>query len=133
MNIHVNSPCAPGTIGRILHFPHYVHMEHNRQRHFLREWRKHRGKTLEQVAEALFMSHGNLSKIERGKVPYTQDLLEKLADLYMCSPPDLIIRDPSDPIDIWSVWDHAKPGDKRKIVSAARIIVSGDDEEEKVA
>lgn len=132
MNIQVNSLCAQGSMGRILPFVHDMHMA-DRQRHFLREWRKHRGKTLEQVAEVMHMTHGNLSKIERGKVPYTQDLLEKLAELYMCSVPDLIIRDPSDPTGIWTVWENAKPGDKRKIVSAARIIVGDDERDEKVA
>lgn len=119
-------------MGRILPFVHDMHMA-NRQRHFLREWRKHRGKTLEQIADALHMTHGNLSKIERGLVPYTQDLLERLAELYRCDVPDLIMRDPSDPQGIWSVWDNAKPGDKKKIVSAARIIVGEDGEEAKVA
>lgn len=130
MNIAVNTRCSPWGMGRISAFPHYVHMAN---RHFLREWRKHRSKTLEQVADYLCMTHGNLSKIERGLVPYNQDLLERLADLYMCAPADLIVRDPTDPIDIWSVWDNAKPGDKRKIVSAARIIVSDEDKDEKAA
>lgn len=121
MNIDVNGQCAPGTIGLIQHSPHTMCMDGTR--HFLREWREHRGKTLVQVAEYLHMTHGTLSKIERGKVPYNQKLLENLADLYMCDVPDLIVRDPSDPIDIWSVWDKALPGDRRKIVDIARTIV----------
>jgi transcriptional regulator with XRE-family HTH domain len=91
--------------------------------HFLREWRQFRNKTLVQVAEHLHMTHGNLSKIERGIVPYNQDLLDALADLYMCEPPDLIIRNPVDLEGIWSVWDNAKPGDRAKILSIARTIV----------
>ncbi len=91
--------------------------------HYLREWRERRGKTLVQAAEYLHMTHGTLSKIERGKVPYNQRLLEALAEYYECEPADLIIRDPSDPSGIWSIWDQAKPGDKRKIVQVAKTIV----------
>src|SRR4051812_20630647 len=65
--------------------------------HFLRQWRKQAGKTLEAVAEHLHMSHSQLSRIERGKQPYNQELLEALAELYMCDVVDLLIRDPSDP------------------------------------
>lgn len=127
MNINVKPACALMSIGGITALHHNVHMANDRKAHYLREWREVRSKTLVQVAEFLHMSHGNLSKIERGLVPYNQELLEKLAELYMCEPADLIIRDPSDPIDIWSVWDLAKPGDKRKIVSVAKTIV-GDSE-----
>ena len=92
----------------------------------MRKWREHRNKTLVQVAEHLHMTHGSLSKIERGKVPYSQKLLEALAELYMCEPADLIVRDPSDPDGIWSVWESASPGDRSKIVAIAKTIVEGD-------
>jgi transcriptional regulator with XRE-family HTH domain len=62
-------------------------------RHFLRAWRKKANKTLEQVAEQLHMSHSQLSRIETYKQPYNQELLEALADLYMCDVVDLLIRD----------------------------------------
>jgi transcriptional regulator with XRE-family HTH domain len=51
-------------------------------RHFLRQWRKFRGYTLEQAAERVGMTHQNLGKIERGKVPYNEMLLDLLADIY---------------------------------------------------
>jgi transcriptional regulator with XRE-family HTH domain len=90
---------------------------------FLRDWRKASGRTLVQAAKHLNMTHGQLSKIERGEQPYNQALLEALADLYMCQPADLIMRTPNDPYDIWSIWDNAKEGDRLKIVSVARAIV----------
>ncbi len=62
-------------------------------RHYLRAWRQAVGLTLEQVAErverlseeranadsstrALSMTHATMSRIERGKIPYNQLLLE---------------------------------------------------------
>jgi transcriptional regulator with XRE-family HTH domain len=88
-----------------------------RNKTFLREWRKASGKTLVAVAEQLHMSHSQLSRIERGDQPYNQELLEALADLYMCDVVDLLIRDPSDPEGMWTLWEKAKPGDRQRIVA----------------
>jgi len=94
-----------------------------RHKTFLREWRAHRGKTLVAVAEYLHMTHGQLSRIERGLQPYNQELLEKLADLYMCDVVDLLIRDPSDPEGMWTIWDKAKPAVRNQIVAVADAIL----------
>lgn len=88
-----------------------------RQRTFLREWRQHRGKKLVPVAEHLHMSHSQLSRIERGDQPYNQELLEALAELYMCDVVDLLIRNPGEPEVMWTLWERAKPGDRRRIVA----------------
>jgi len=92
-------------------------------RHFLRAWRKHRSKTLEQVAEYLHMSHSQLSRIERFAQPYNQELLEALAELYMCDVVDLLIRDPSQPESIWTLWQRAKPGERRQIAAVAETLL----------
>lgn len=132
MNICVKGLCSSGAIGRLLDSRHIVHMSKNYRRTFLREWRKHRARTLVQVAEHLNMTHGQLSKIERGDQPYNQALLEALADLYMCDVVDLLIRAPADPKDptgtMWSIWEQAKPGDKQKIVAVARTITGLEEE-----
>lgn len=95
-----------------------------RQQTFLREWREHRGKTLVAVAEEIGITHGHLSRIERSQKDYTQSLLELLAEAYMCSVPDLIMRNPNDPGAIWSIWDHAKPGEKQQIVALAETVMN---------
>lgn len=94
-----------------------------RHKTFLREWRKQSGKTLETVADYLHMSHSQLSRIERGAQPYNQPLLEALADLYMCDVVDLLIRDPSDPEGMWTLWEKAKPGERRQIVAVADALI----------
>lgn len=91
-------------------------------KHFLREWRKHSGKTLEMVADQLHMSHSQLSRIERYQQPYNQELLEKLAELYMCDVVDLLIRDPSEPEAIWTIWERAKPGERQQIRDVAEAL-----------
>lgn len=92
-------------------------------RHFLRAWRKHRTKTLEQVADHLHMSHSQLSRIERFEQPYNQELLEALADLYMCDVVDLLIRDPLHPEQMWTLWERAKPAERRRIEAVAETLL----------
>lgn len=52
---------------------------------FIKAWRKHRGLTLEGLVESLShrlhyeISDGQLSRVERGLSPYSQDLLEAIA------------------------------------------------------
>lgn len=94
-------------------------------RHFLRAWRKKRGRTLEAVAEYLHMSHSQLSRIERHKQPYNQELLEALAELYMCDVVDLLIRDPSDDESMWTIWERAKPAERRQITAVAETLIRG--------
>lgn len=93
-----------------------------RTTHYIRQWRKHRGLTLEQLAERIGMTHQNLGKIERGKVPYNQVLLELLAEQLRCEPADLIIRDPSQPDGIWSIWDQLKPVEREQMVEIAKTL-----------
>lgn len=52
------------------------------------------------------MDRSNLSKIERGIVPYDQALLEAAAEAYSCEPADLIMRDPKSPI--WTLLDTVR-------------------------
>lgn len=69
------------------------------------------------------MSHSQLSRIETFKQPYNQELLEKLAELYMCDVVDLLIRDPSDPEGMWTIWEKAKPAERRRIVAVAETLL----------
>jgi len=70
-------------------------MEHWRKT-FLREWRKHRGRSLEDVAPRMGISNAQLSRIERGLQPYSQRVLEVAAEVYGTTVPDLLVRRPGD-------------------------------------
>jgi transcriptional regulator with XRE-family HTH domain len=61
---------------------------------FLRDWREFRGRSLESVAARMGLTHGQLSKVERGKHPYNQHILEIAALEYRCEVADLLIRAP---------------------------------------
>lgn len=93
-----------------------------KQRHFIKEWRKHRGLTQEQLAERIGMDKSYLSKIESGKRRYDQPFLEAAAEILRCEPADLIIRDPSDPDGIWSIWDQLKPVERQQVVEIAKTL-----------
>lgn len=97
-------------------------MPSEKQPLYLRQWRKHRGYTLERLAEMLDMSVGYLSDLEKGKRRYNQDHLEALATALQCSPADLLVRDPTDPDGIWSVWEQLKPVERSQVVEIAKTI-----------
>ena len=93
------------------------------RRTFIRQWREDRDLTLEQLASAIGTTHATLSRIERGLQPYSQALLEAIADRLGIDVANLLMRDPLDPNAMWSIWDQAKPGERRMIVEVAKTIV----------
>ena len=64
----------------------------------LREWRKARGLTLDQLAERLGTTNQTLSRYERGERSLTIDLLLQIAPHLDCKPADLL----PDPESAWS-------------------------------
>jgi transcriptional regulator with XRE-family HTH domain len=96
---------------------------------FIRQWREAKDMTLEALAERVGektdgMTHASLSRIERGLQPYSQPILEAIAEeLTDGDVASLLIRNPADPDAIWSIWDRAKPGQRKTIVTIADSIV----------
>lgn len=91
-------------------------------RHFIREWRKFRGLNQEQLAERIGIGKPYVSKIETGKRRYDQPFLEAAAAALNCSVADLLVRDPTDPEGIWSIWDDLKPAERVQAVSVIRAL-----------
>lgn len=60
----------------------------------LKKWRKHRGLTLQQVADKVGSSRGYIQELESGKKKYTQDTVQKLAEALETTPGFLIEVDP---------------------------------------
>ena len=80
-----------------------------RRRHFIREWRKFRGLNQEQLAERVGVAVSSISQLETGKQGYSQPTLEAIADALGCEPSDLLMRDPTQPEGIWSIWENLDP------------------------
>jgi transcriptional regulator with XRE-family HTH domain len=93
-------------------------------KNYIRAWRKHRDVTLEEMAERLHVSHSTLSRVERGLQPYSQPLLERLAEELQTDPASLLMRDPSDPEGIWSVWETLSPPQRRQAVALIHALKS---------
>lgn len=74
-----------------------------KRRIYLKEWRAKAGYTLDQVVDRLVVMEdpllpktgASLSRLENRKQPYSERILEALADIYGCEPDDLIGRDPT--------------------------------------
>lgn len=91
---------------------------------FFKEWRKHRGMTLEQAAPLANMTAGNLSAMERGAQGYTPDGLEALAQVYKTSPGWLLEVNPlDDKYGLLPIWDKADDSQRETIVDLAQTVV----------
>lgn len=88
----------------------------------LKAWRTHRGYTQDRLAEMTSLSKPYISQLERGERQYTQELLEVFAEALRCTPADLIIRDPTDPEGLWSIYDQLKPVQRVQVVEIAKTI-----------
>lgn len=71
-------------------------------KHYIREWRKKRGLSLRRLAErmetepgVLLTSHANIQRIEKYEQPYSQDILEAIAEALEVSVTDLLTVDPT--------------------------------------
>lgn len=107
---------------------------------FIRQWRKHRRLSLDRLALRLvdpltnepLLSKQSLSRIERGLQPYRQPILEAVAEALSCSPGDLLMRDPTDPDAMWSIWEGI-PEHKRNTALQVLKALRGEPENDKAA
>ncbi len=90
---------------------------------YIRQWREFRGLTQQALAARVGTTHATLSRLERGKHPYKQELLERIADALQTDVASLLMRDPSESEALWTIWEQAKPGERRMIVDIAKTVI----------
>lgn len=86
--------------------------ERERQRTYFAEWREFRGLKQFEAADRLEIDASTLSRLENGKSPYDQDILERLALLYRCDADDLLSNNPLQPDAprlVYSKLKHVSP------------------------
>lgn len=88
---------------------------------FLRAYRKKAGKTLEEVAEKMGLTHGQLSKIERGGQPYSQHVLEVAAKEYGTTVAAILTR-PPDAADIFTEIETLTDEEKQQALRVVRAL-----------
>jgi len=71
-------------------------------KHFIKQWREYRGLSLERLANRMekepggdqLMSAMSLSRIERGRQPYSEELMNALSEALACEPWELLSVNP---------------------------------------
>lgn len=112
--------CAPAANDKQGAGRHDLFMASTQKRTFIREWRKHRALTLERLAARVGVTHGTLSKIERGVLPYSQYQLETIAEALNTDPASLLMRNPLDPEGIWTVWGRIPASERARAMDVLR-------------
>lgn len=88
--------------------------------HFLKEWREHFNLGQEELAERINLSRTTISKIETKDSPYSQRILEAAAEVYKCSPAQLLMQDPNRADSFVPLFERAE-----KLAGAERVHVMG--------
>jgi transcriptional regulator with XRE-family HTH domain len=90
--------------------------------HRIREWRKYRGLTQEQLAERIGIARSYLTKIERGSRRYDQPFLEAASEALRCGPADLINIDPTAPDGLWSIYETLTPPERAQALAVIQAL-----------
>lgn len=96
---------------------------------YLLEWRKFRRLTQSQVIDRLAImdddrlpkAGASLSRLENGKQPYSQRILEALAEIYDCDPASLIGRNPfkdGEIIDLVAILSEREKAQAMAVIQA---------------
>ena len=88
----------------------------------LKQWRRYRGLTQEALAERLGTTKATVSRVEAGKQNWDQAFLRASAEELGCSAGDLLMRDPSDPDGIWTIWEQLGPVQREQVVEIAKTL-----------
>lgn len=93
---------------------------------FLREWRKHRGLTQEQIEGRVGKSAVTISQLENHRINYTQEHVELLAQALNIEPADLFYPppQPDKPLSEFELWARKATDEEKalavRLVAAAR-------------
>jgi transcriptional regulator with XRE-family HTH domain len=90
--------------------------------HYLREWRKFRKMTQQELADAVDTSKSVISDMERGELQLSPKWLRKLAPVLKTQPGHILDYDPNEmDSDIIDIWSRIPDGDRDQ---AARVLRS---------
>ncbi|MCR5875135.1 helix-turn-helix domain-containing protein [Phenylobacterium sp. J426] len=73
------------------------------------------------------ISPGQLSRVENGNQPYTQDLLEAAAVVLQCGPEDIIMRDPTAVGAPWTLLEGLNPQQVKQLQRFVQVIREDDE------
>lgn len=97
-------------------------MDEKRPPHYLREWRKHKGLTQQQLADAVDTSKSQISELERYNLQLSPKWLRKLAPVLGIQQGYILDHHPDDlDNDIVDIWARIPERDREQ---AARVLRS---------
>ena len=79
---------------------------------FIRAWRRHRGLSLEKLAEKAGLAVPTISNVEKRKKDVTGKTLLALANALETTPAALLSGDPKDDAPFWETWNQLRPEQK---------------------
>lgn len=132
MHIGVKPGCARDSVEGLEFQVHDLHMAVSAKKKpakkpdvhtptFMRAWREAVPLTLEAMADQLgYEDHTTLSKVERGLVPYGQEVLEGYARVLGCTVVDLLTRPPGEAEELLSIWSRLDSRGRNIVVGAAK-------------
>lgn len=108
-------------------------MERALGKHFIREWREYRGLSLRKLADRMekspgvpLTSHANIGRIETNQQPYSQDILEAIADALNVSVTDLLTVDPTKDGEVVDLVRLIKAKDRDAAIRILRALTGTD-------
>jgi transcriptional regulator with XRE-family HTH domain len=100
-----------------------------RRRHFIADWRRHRGLSQTALGDALGISKASISRIERSVQPYTQDLLEAVAEIFQVEPAVLLTYRPKETAPLLSVWERIPQPRRRQALAVLEALARAEPDE----
>lgn len=95
----------------------------------IRAWRRHRQLSLRELAdlinggrEAPLISYASLNRIECGRQPYSQDILEAIAEALNTEPALLLCGDPEETEQLISLWTQLSHQQQRLVTAIIQTI-----------
>lgn len=90
----------------------------------IRAWRKFRGLTQAQLADATGLTDASVSRIETGVQAYTRQTLEVLSEALKCEPEDLIGHfEPGSPeLDLIYALRKMTPAERGRVAQVVRLL-----------
>lgn len=96
-----------------------------RPTNYIRQWRKHRHLTQEQLAGRVEMTASSISQLESGKQGYTDQTLAAIAHALTCEPADLLARDPTKPeYQLWRIITGLNPDQQAQALRVLKALAS---------
>lgn len=96
------------------------------RRTFIREWRKYRGLSqdglVDRVSEVVdSFSKSSLSRLESGRQPYSQPILEALSIVLECEPQDLLTRNPKVEDPAWDLFAQVRNASPQELAQISAV------------